>query len=572
MLSTINIGGTTYALSGHSDVAGGGGGTTVAANPGSSGGGVLSTINIGGTTYALSGHSDVAGGGGGTTVSANPGSSGGGMLSTINIGGTTYALSGHSDVAGGGGGGSTETASNIGIGSGLISGKDGTDIKVKSITGAGFVDISDYGDEQTLLISGTDQYTTGAVEFGTGDTLFHVSDTGIWFSLMPTVSGVPLSTGGGGTTVAANPGSSGGGVLSTINIGGTTYAISGHSDAAGGGGGGGGTLSSGTTIGHSPHSTNASPLLTPKSGAITFVSTGATGSDGLLSQDFAPIEFMDGGTNVIAISGIETGRFLDEPKFNALFDFYPRNNPSGFVRHTNFVGASGITVIYDPMDDSLDGNKAYTVTIGAASGVDSVNGLKGAVSLVGSGRSTISTVGSTGISIGLTGPESINSISDGAITVEGLEQINVITSGSTIKISGTAVQRISTDLEEGIVGEIRITGNGGNIVTTSGQNILVSGITISDVTDSLGDEFVKTTTNQTIQGNKIFEDSGIFEQKQEFTSGIRFAQVATGATGELGTIQSSGGYGETGHWEIVNDLSDNSVAINWITEDFEAYT
>ena len=100
----------------------------------------------------------------------------------------------------------------------------------------------------------------------------------------------------------------------------------------------------------------------------------------------------------------------------------------------------------------------------------------------------------------------------------------------------------------------------------------MSGITISDVTDSLGDEFVKTTTNQTIQGNKIFEDSGIFEQKQEFTSGIRFAQVATGATGELGTIQSSGGYGETGHWEIVNDLSDNSVAINWITEDFEAYT
>ena len=67
------------------------------------------------------------------------------------------------------------------------------------------LDISDQGDGETLLLSGMDQYTTGAVAFGTGEELAHFSDTGIRFAHIPTVSGIPLSTGG---SVVANPGTS----------------------------------------------------------------------------------------------------------------------------------------------------------------------------------------------------------------------------------------------------------------------------------------------------------------------------------------------------------------------------
>jgi hypothetical protein len=110
----------------------------------------------------------------------------------------------------------------------LVSSKAGVDLRFKSLAPSGTVSIIESADQLTLTISGADtgDFVTQGMT-GNSDFITH-GETGYLINL------------GGGTTVAANPGSSGGGVLSTINIGGTTYALSGHSDVAGGGGGGGG--------------------------------------------------------------------------------------------------------------------------------------------------------------------------------------------------------------------------------------------------------------------------------------------------------------------------------------------
>ena len=117
---------------------------------------------------------------------------------------------------GGGGGGSTETASNIGVGTGLISGKVANDIKVKSLTGNGNITVVDYGDGETISISGSNDLTsTGDITFGTGDSLLTITDTGIEFGLLPTISGNAFSTGGlGGSTETASNIGAGTGLIS----------------------------------------------------------------------------------------------------------------------------------------------------------------------------------------------------------------------------------------------------------------------------------------------------------------------------------------------------------------------
>tara|TARA_Y100000592_G_scaffold18799_2_gene28780 strand:- start:9689 stop:14293 length:4605 start_codon:yes stop_codon:yes gene_type:complete len=134
--------------------------------------------------------------------------------------------------------------------------------------------------------------------------------------------------------------------------------------AAGGGGGGGAgvselngmtgvidIVSSGTAaddIYRLKISTDSSTY--PKSIIIAGLPTGEWFSaTGAVGTDFLP--------------RAETGRFLDEPKFNNLFDFYPRNNPSGFVTYDRFRGEGGIGVSFSPSTPAYYGDITYTVTI-----------------------------------------------------------------------------------------------------------------------------------------------------------------------------------------------------------------
>lgn len=65
--------------------------------------------------------------------------------------------------AGGGGGGTTETASNIGFGSGIYSGTISNEFKLRSISGAGSVTVTGY-ENSTIIVSGS-EVAGGAVSW-----------------------------------------------------------------------------------------------------------------------------------------------------------------------------------------------------------------------------------------------------------------------------------------------------------------------------------------------------------------------------------------------------------------------
>ncbi len=199
------------------------------------------------------------------------------------VGGTNLQITGDSEslylnVTGisGGDGSGIGGATNVGVGSGLISGVSDDDIKVKSLFGGTNLQIT--GDDQTLFLNvtgisgGSTTGITGATNLGAGSGLISgVTDndlqvkslvggtnlqiTGDGESLYLNVTGISGGSGGSGITGASNIGSGDGLISGVLNddikvkslIGGSNISLSASSDSItinslGGGGGGGGTF------------------------------------------------------------------------------------------------------------------------------------------------------------------------------------------------------------------------------------------------------------------------------------------------------------------------------------------